>query len=70
MNIPANAIPARLHDLMQRVIDEPSIRGVVVLVLPSGEDADVEVFGFGEAVEEGAAVDRMLDLAKQVIRAA
>lgn len=65
----ADDIPARLGALMQRVIDHPEIRGVVVLVLPSEADtSDVEVFGFGPAVEEGATVDRMLDLAKKVIR--
>lgn len=64
-----NDIPARLLDLVQRIRDQPNIKGVVVLVLPRGPESDVEVYGFGPDVEEGEAVDRILDVAKRVIRA-
>lgn len=65
----ADDIQARLAELLKRVSEHPEIKGVVVLVLPHGPDSDVEVYGFGPDVEEGATVDRILDVAKQVIRA-
>lgn len=61
-------IPARLGELVQRIIDHPEIRGVVVIVQPDGsQSAMVEVYGFGPEVAEGAQVDRMLELARKVI---
>lgn len=40
-----------------------------MLVVPAGDRSDVEVYGFGPDVEAGEAVDRILDVAKVVIRA-
>lgn len=66
----ADDIPMRLRALIERVVKHPEIKGVVVLVVPGKPGlSDVEVFGFGPAVEEGATVDRILDVAKEVIRA-
>lgn len=62
-------IPARLLDLIARIRSHPEIKGVVVLVVPAGDKSDVEVYGFGPDVEAGEAVDRILDVAKVVIRA-
>jgi hypothetical protein len=61
--IDANDVAASLHDLSERT----DIRAAVVIVVPT-PPKPVEVYGFGPLLEEGAAVDSLLDSAKRIIR--
>lgn len=62
----ANDIPARLRELADRA-ENGDFLGVIVITVPGYTDK-VEVFSFGQEVEDGAQVDRRLSKAKQVIR--
>jgi uncharacterized protein YbjQ (UPF0145 family) len=62
----ADDVAASLKSLAERAAKK-GVDAVVCVVVPSGGRL-TEVWSFGESVEEGAAVDRLLDEAKKIIR--
>jgi len=62
----ADNVVLSLGKLLKRA-ERDGLLSIVCIVVPS-HGAKTEVWSFGESVEEGAAVDRLLDEAKKIIR--